>query len=190
MHHTGTPNDITDYAGLCRGILANETSGEYIDIAYNWLIDPNGRIYEGRWAQNYPAGAAHTGERNGANVRGAHAIYNNSNTIGIALMGTYDTINPSPAMVERARHAARVEVRALGHRSDRPRHVSSRRTASSRTSSTSAATATRPRPTAPAQRVEPMLPAIRAQVASRITGAGYWIATEHRPGARRSAARR
>ena len=58
VHHTGTPNDITDYAGLCRSILANETAGEYIDIAYNWLIDPNGRIYEGRWAQDYPAGVA------------------------------------------------------------------------------------------------------------------------------------
>ena len=56
VHHTGTPNSVTDYAGLCRGILANETSGEYIDIAYNWLIDPNGRIYEGRWAQDYPGG--------------------------------------------------------------------------------------------------------------------------------------
>ena len=59
VHHTGTPNDITDYAGLCRGIFANETAGEYIDIAYNWLIDPNGRIYEGRWAQDYGLERAH-----------------------------------------------------------------------------------------------------------------------------------
>ena len=68
VHHTGTPNDITDYSGLCRSILANETAGEYIDIAYNWLIDPNGRIYEGRWAQDYPAGSPHTGESLGANA--------------------------------------------------------------------------------------------------------------------------
>ena len=63
VHHTGTPNDITDYAGLLRGIFSNELDNGYIDVAYNWLIDPNGRIYEGRWAQNYPSGAPHTGER-------------------------------------------------------------------------------------------------------------------------------
>ena len=44
--------------GLARGIYVNELNNGYIDIAYNWLIDPHGRIYEGRWAQNYPAGAA------------------------------------------------------------------------------------------------------------------------------------
>jgi hypothetical protein len=177
VHHTGTPNDITDYAGLCRGILANETSGEYIDIAYNWLIDPNGRIYEGRWAQNYPSGALHTGESLGANVRGAHAIYHNSNTIGIALMGTYDTISPSPAMVNAlvtlltwkcarwgidpvgrgsylASNGARENLfNICGHRD---------------TSATDC----------PGQRVEPMLPAIRAQVSNRIRGTGYWIATD------------
>jgi uncharacterized protein with LGFP repeats len=53
VHHTASPNTVTDFAALCRGILSFETSGEYIDIAYNWLIDPHGRIYEGRWAQNY-----------------------------------------------------------------------------------------------------------------------------------------
>ena len=194
VHHTGTPNDVTDYAGLCRGILANETSGEYIDIAYNWLIDPNGRIYEGRWAQNYPAGAPHTGERNGANVRGAHAIYNNANTIGIALMGTYDTIDPPPAMVNAlvtllAWKCARWGIDPIG----RGTYLASNGVVENLfnicghrdTSATDC----------PGQRVEPMLPAIRAQVASRITGAGYWIATEPRPGARvrrraRSRARR
>jgi len=48
VHHTASPNTVTDFAALCRGILSFETSGEYIDIAYNWLIDPHGRIYEGR----------------------------------------------------------------------------------------------------------------------------------------------
>src|SRR5439155_19153484 len=84
VHHTGTPNSVTDYAGLCRGIYSNEVAGEYIDIAYNWLIDPVGRIYEGRWAKNYSSGETHTGERNNQNVRGGHAIYHNTSTIGIA----------------------------------------------------------------------------------------------------------
>jgi len=177
VHHTGTPNDITDYAGLCRGILTNETSGEYIDIAYNWLIDPNGRIYEGRWAQDYPGGAPHTGELDGANVRGAHAIYNNSNTIGVALMGTYDTIDPPPAMVEAlitllTWKCARWGIDPLGRGAflatngvvENLFNICGHRD----TSSTDC----------PGQLVEPMLPAIRAEVAARITGTGYWIATD------------
>lgn len=100
VHHTGTPNDITDYAGLCRSIYSNEVAGEYIDIAYNWLIDPLGRIYEGRWATNYPAGATHTGELNGDNVRGGHALDFNTQTIGIALMGNYDLVQPPAAMID------------------------------------------------------------------------------------------
>jgi hypothetical protein len=176
VHHTGTPNSITDYPGLCRGILANETSGEYIDIAYNWLIDPNGLIYEGRWARDYPPGVPHTGESLGANVRGAHAIYNNARTIGVALMGTYDTIDPSPAMqnalvtllawkcarwgidpMARGTYAASNGVvenifNICGHRDTSPTDC-------------------------PGQLVEPMLPAIRLRVAARLSGSGYWIAT-------------
>ena len=176
VHHTGTPNDVTDYAGLCRGILSNETSGEYIDVAYNWLIDPNGRIYEGRWAQNYAAGLAHTGERNGANVRGAHAIFHNSNTIGVALMGTYDTMNPSAAMIEAlvtllAWKCARWGVDPLARGTfdasngavEKLFNICGHRD----TSATDC----------PGQRTEPMLPSIRTQVAARISGTGYWIAS-------------
>src|SRR5262249_38061187 len=93
------PNDITNIPQLLRNVLANETAGEYIDIAYNWLIDQAGNIYEGRWAQNYPGGAPHNGELNGKNVQGAHAIYHNIDTIGIAMIGTYDVATPPPVMI-------------------------------------------------------------------------------------------
>lgn len=56
------------------------------DIGYNFLIDPYGTIYEGR------AG--------GAGVVWAHAEWNNADTIGIALIGNYDTIEPTPEMKE------------------------------------------------------------------------------------------
>jgi hypothetical protein len=177
VHHTGTPNDITDYAGLCRSILANETSGEYIDVAYNWLIDPLGRIYEGRWARDYPAGSPHTGERSGANVRGAHAIYHNANTICVALMGTYDNNDPPPAMINAlvtllAWKCARWGIDPLGRGAfgasngvlENLFNICGHRD----TSATDC----------PGQRTEPMLPTIRAKVAARLTGAGYWIATE------------
>ena len=124
-----------------------------------------------------PAGGPHTGERSGGNVRGAHAIYHNAHTIGIALMGTYDSINPPPAMVEAlvtllAWKCARWGINPEG----RGAYAASNGAAENLynicghrdTSATDC----------PGQRVEPMLPAIRAQVASRISGAGYWIATD------------
>ncbi len=176
VHHTGTPSSVTDYAQLCRGILANETSGEYIDIAYNWLIDPNGRIYEGRWAGDYKSGAADIGERSGANVRGAHAIYHNSNTIGIALMGTYDSVNPSPAMVDAlvtllAWKCARWGIDPLGRGTYNASNGANENLFNICGHRDTSAT------DCPGQVVEPMLPAIRARVSGRISGSGYWIAT-------------
>jgi hypothetical protein len=172
VHHTGTPNDITNYAGLCRSILAYETSGEYIDIAYNWLIDPNGRIYEGRWAMDYPGGAAHTGERNGANVRGGHALNHNTRTIGIALMGTYDDVNPSGAMIDAlvtliTWKCARWGLDPLGRGNYNGTTENLYNICGHRDTYAT---------DCPGNLVEPMLPSIRQRVAARLSGGGYWIA--------------
>ena len=51
------------------------------DIGYNFLIDPNGVIYEGR------AG--------GSGAIGAHFSCRNTNTVGVALLGTYSNVSPS-----------------------------------------------------------------------------------------------
>ena len=177
VHHTGTPNDITDYAGLARGIYVNELNNGYIDIAYNWLIDPNGRIYEGRWAQNYPAGLPHTGERNRLNVMGAHALHFNTDTIGIGLMGDYSDIAPTPAMVgalltlmtwKCARWgldplASDPYVNSVGETVTHLHNICGHRD--------TYATA------CPGDTVEAMLPLLRAQVAARLAvgSTGYWI---------------
>ena len=89
----------------------------YIDIAYNWLIDPHGRIYEGRWAQDYPSGLPHTGERAHLNVMGAHALHFNTDTIGIGLMGDYSDVVADAGHGGGVAHPHDVEVRALGSRS-------------------------------------------------------------------------
>lgn len=54
------------------------------DIGYNFLIDKFWNIYEWR------AG--------GVGVVGAHADWNNTKTIGIALMGNFEKVKPSPEM--------------------------------------------------------------------------------------------
>jgi hypothetical protein len=178
VHHTGTPNSITDYPGLARGIFTNEVNNGYIDIAYNWLIDPLGRIYEGRWAQGYPGGAPHTGESNHQNVQGAHALHFNSNTIGIGLMGDYSNVGPSNAMIDALIRlmtwkCARWGIDPLGANT----YVTSQGA-----TVTGLANICGHRDTyataCPGATVEAMLPNLRTQVASRLAigATGYWIA--------------
>jgi hypothetical protein len=177
VHHTGTPNDITDYAGLARGILFNEVNNGYIDIAYNWLIDPHGNIYEGRWAQNYPSGYAHTGERNGQNVQGAHALYFNVDTIGIGLMGDYSAVAPTNAMIASlvtlmTWKCARWGIGPLGKspyvNSQGATVVGLANICGHRDTYATAC---------PGSTVEAMLPNLRTQVASRLAlgATGYWV---------------
>lgn len=53
------------------------------DIGYNWLIDPNGVIYEGR----------------GHNTLGAHFSCMNSKSLGICLIGNYENQFPSDTSI-------------------------------------------------------------------------------------------
>jgi len=83
VHHTATSNSVPDWAAEVLNIWYYHvfTNG-WMDIGYNYLIDPNGVIYEGR------AG--------GDGVIGAHFSCRNSNTVGIALLGTYSAVTPTP----------------------------------------------------------------------------------------------
>jgi len=179
VHHTGTPNSVSDYAGLARGIYTNELNNGYLDIAYNWLIDPHGRIYEGRWAKDYPRGYVHTGERERENVMGAHALHFNENTIGIGLMGDYSSVAPTRAMVRSlvtllSWKCARWGINPLGS-SPYVNSVGQRVTGLANICGHRDTYAT----ACPGATVERMLPQLRIQVAARIArGAlGYWIAT-------------
>ena len=100
VHHTVTPNGPRDPDAVVRSIMAFHTSREYIDIAYNFLIDEHGRIYEGRWARDYPPGVPHTTEsRWHRQVRGAHTLHFNNRTIGVALLGTFTHVPPPQPML-------------------------------------------------------------------------------------------
>ena len=101
IHHTVTQNNRTDHPALVRNVFNYHVSHLYSDIAYNLLIDERGAIYEGRWAADYHTGGPHTGEDAlRRQVRGAHSLHHNARTIGIALLGTFDTIAPPPPMID------------------------------------------------------------------------------------------
>ncbi|MFC9662531.1 N-acetylmuramoyl-L-alanine amidase [Nocardia sp. NPDC127606] len=86
VHHTAGRNDYSrsESAGIVRAIYAYhaETLG-WCDIGYNALVDQYGQIFEGRYGGLDRA------------VQGAHAGGFNENTAGVALMGNYETEDPS-----------------------------------------------------------------------------------------------
>ena len=86
VHHTVSNNATTDWATNVRAIWSFHTfSREWGDIGYNYLIDPNGNIYEG-----------HLG---GDNVIGTHAADANRGSMGVALLGTFGTTRPNNTML-------------------------------------------------------------------------------------------
>jgi hypothetical protein len=101
VHHTATENDDPDPAATLRAIQAYHVhSNGWNDIGYNFLVDAQGRIYEGRYARAYLPGEAPTGEdTSGQGVVGAHMAGNNTGTVGVALLGTFTSEPPrQPAL--------------------------------------------------------------------------------------------
>lgn len=91
VHHTSTGPVDGDYAAKVRDIYRYHTvSRGWGDIGYNYLIDPNGVIYEGRYG----------GEHNELPVVGGHALCSNANTLGIAMIGNHQENPMSPEAVE------------------------------------------------------------------------------------------
>jgi N-acetylmuramoyl-L-alanine amidase len=91
VHHTAGANSVPDWEAEMRNIWFFHTfTRGWEDIGYNFLIDPNGVVYEGR------AG--------GTNTIGAHFSCRNTNTVGIALLGTYSTVAPTNAALQSLKH--------------------------------------------------------------------------------------
>jgi hypothetical protein len=102
VHHTVTQNNYPDPAQTVRAIYAYHTRGNgWNDIGYNFLVDQQGRVYEGRFARAYRPGEVPTGEdEGGRGVIGAHAKAVNPGTAGVALLGDYSGgfVPPGPAL--------------------------------------------------------------------------------------------
>ncbi|MBI5914602.1 MAG: N-acetylmuramoyl-L-alanine amidase [Bacteroidetes bacterium] len=80
VHHTAGTNTASDWAAVVRSIwdFHVNTNG-WDDIGYNWLVDPNGVLYEGR----------------GDGRLGAHFCGQNGQTVGICVMGDFTGIQPT-----------------------------------------------------------------------------------------------
>jgi hypothetical protein len=86
VHHSAGQTNSADFAAVVRSyyILHTQTNG-WADIGYNWLVDGNGVVYQGR-AHNF----------NGfMDVIGAHTGGSNTNSMGVCVIGHYSTVMPT-----------------------------------------------------------------------------------------------
>jgi uncharacterized protein with LGFP repeats len=87
VHHTAGSNEYTpgDSAGIIRSIYEYHTRTlGWCDIAYNAMVDKYGQVFEGRaGGMNRPVEGAHTGGFN-------------HNTWGVAMLGNFDVVPPTP----------------------------------------------------------------------------------------------
>lgn len=87
VHHTAGSNTATDWAAVVRSIYYfHAVTRDWADIGYNYLIDPNGVIYEGR--------------QGGEGATAAHTYLHNYGSIGISMIGTYTDGVPSAVAIE------------------------------------------------------------------------------------------
>lgn len=77
IHHTATTGNLDDPAQAIRDIYYyHSITRAWGDIGYNYIIDQQGKIYEGRFG--------------GEGVIGAHSGPGNNGSIGIAILGNYE----------------------------------------------------------------------------------------------------
>lgn len=90
VHHSATGNNYTcsQAPSVLRGIYRYHVlSSGWRDFGYNFAVDKCGNIYEGR-----AGGVAKP-------VLGAHTLGFNTNSMGVAVLGTYSKTNPPAAVL-------------------------------------------------------------------------------------------
>ncbi len=86
VHHTATDPGTGNYGAHVRAIWRGHAiSNGWFDVGYNYMIAPDGTIFEGRYG--------------GEGVTAGHATEHNRGTVGIGLLGNYSTNSPSAAML-------------------------------------------------------------------------------------------
>jgi len=93
VHHTATSNDYADRAAAEDQIRSiyyyHAVTQGWGDIGYNFLIDKFGNVYEGRYSRNYNGANPSGDEVSGNGVTGAHTSGWNSGTVGVAMLGDF-----------------------------------------------------------------------------------------------------
>ena len=99
VHHTAGRNNDPNPAATIRAIFYDHAVLRgYGDIDYNYLIDAQGRVYEGRRAWITTPLAHPTEEDFAGNVvGGSHARHFNEATVGIVLLGNFTSVMPTAA---------------------------------------------------------------------------------------------
>lgn len=109
IHHTAGTNNYTmdQSASIVRGIYHyHAVTLDWGDIGYNFLVDKWGRAFEGRKGTlSAPSGKM---------VAGAHDQGFNSGTMGISMMGTYQSEPPSQATLNTVGALAGWQLRRAG----------------------------------------------------------------------------
>ena len=91
VHHTAGSNSYTEgqSAAIVRSIYLYHVQGNgWNDIGYNFLVDKYGQVFEGRYGGTTRA------------VIGAHAMGFNAGSVGVALIGDYNSATVTPAARE------------------------------------------------------------------------------------------
>lgn len=85
IHHSAGSNQSNDWPAVVRSIWDFHVNGRgWADIGYNWLVDPQGHIYEGR----------------SNDAIGAHFCGNNTGTVGFCMLGDFTEVLPQEAAVD------------------------------------------------------------------------------------------
>ena len=88
IHHSAGPNTSNNWLATVASIFDyHVNSNGWSDVGYNWLIAPDGTLFVGRGGGN--------------NVVGAHMCGYNNNTMGVCLLGTFDSIKPTQAALDK-----------------------------------------------------------------------------------------
>lgn len=86
VHHAAGTNSSSDWGAVVLAIWNQHTgTNGYSDIGYNWLIAPNGVLYEGRYRSSTD------------NITGAHFCGTNGGTMGVCMLGDYTNITVTTA---------------------------------------------------------------------------------------------
>ncbi len=87
VHHSAGANTATDWNAVVLSVWNYHTgTNGWSDVGYNWLVAPNGQLYEGRGSNSQTQ-----------NVTGAHFCGTNANTMGVCMLGTYTSVDITAA---------------------------------------------------------------------------------------------